>query len=57
MELNGLKQTLEEANQSHLVQFWQELSDDEKSRLNDDLASIDFKQVNANFIRSQGREL
>lgn len=53
MELNGLQHALEEANQSHLIRFWETLSSAEQSRLCDDLNSIDLNQVNKNFIRSQ----
>jgi len=53
MELNGLHHALDEACQSHLVHFWDELSPDQRSLLNEDLSSIDFNKVNNDFTRSQ----
>ena len=55
MELNGLHHALDEACQSHLVHFWDELSPDQRSLLNEDLSSIDFNKVNNDFTRSQGK--
>ena len=54
MELNGLHSSLSEAEQSHLVQFWADLSEDQKTLLSKDLSAIDFDRVNVNFRRSQG---
>ena len=54
MELNGLESSLSEAEQTHLVQFWGDLSDDQKTLLSKDLSSINFNEVNDNFRRSQG---
>jgi len=53
MELNGLQSSLSEAEQTHLVQFWGDLSEDQKTLLSKDLSAIDFNQVNVNFRRSQ----
>jgi len=53
MELNGLQGDLAEAQQSHLIQFWDELKEEEKSRFVKDLSSFDFHQINENFKRSQ----
>ena len=54
MELNGLQHSLSEAQQSHLIKFWDDLNDYEKARLVTDLSSIDFKRVNEDFARTQG---
>ena len=45
MDLNGLKAALEEHGQTHLVQFWEKLSDGERQALHKDLSSIDLKEV------------
>jgi len=53
MELNGMQHLLAEAHQSHLIQFWGELKDEDKSHLITDLSDIDFHQVNQNFSKTQ----
>ena len=54
MELNGLQHLLAEAKQSHLVQFWDELNEEEKMKLEAELRTIDLQKVNQDFKRSKG---
>lgn len=46
---SGLAQKLAEANQSHLLQFWKELSPAEQADLIHDLQGMDFQEVNGFF--------
>ncbi|KAJ0065425.1 hypothetical protein NL108_010411 [Boleophthalmus pectinirostris] len=48
---SGVSQRLAEAGQSHLLQFWDVLSPDEKAELSLDLQGMDFKEING-FFRS-----
>lgn len=40
------------ANQKHLLQFWDQLSGEEKNLLHADLLSIDFERVNRIFTET-----
>ncbi|KAL0276263.1 UNVERIFIED_CONTAM: hypothetical protein PYX00_003869 [Menopon gallinae] len=44
-----LKSFLSKYDQDHLIRFWDELTDDEKSSLESDIRNIDFEQV-TNFL-------
>ncbi len=46
---SGLAQRLAEANQSHLLHFWNELSPKEQEDLNLDLQGMDFQEINGFF--------
>ncbi|CAG5864634.1 unnamed protein product [Menidia menidia] len=46
---NGLMQKLADAGQSHLLQFWAELSPEEQADLTRDLQGMDFKEINGFF--------
>lgn len=49
---NGLATKLAEAAQSHLLQFWNELSPEEQAELILDLQGIDFQEVNGFFKKA-----
>lgn len=46
---SGLVQKLAEAGQSHLLQFWKELSPKDQQELFQDLQGIDFLEINGFF--------
>uniref|UniRef100_A0A3Q1BIZ8 UDP-N-acetylhexosamine pyrophosphorylase n=1 Tax=Amphiprion ocellaris TaxID=80972 RepID=A0A3Q1BIZ8_AMPOC len=46
---SGLKQRLAEAGQSHLLQFWSELSPEEQASLILNLQGMDFQEINGFF--------
>ena len=46
---SGLVQRLAEAGQSHLLQFWKELSPEEQADLSLDLQGMDFQEINGFF--------
>ncbi|XP_022069522.1 UDP-N-acetylhexosamine pyrophosphorylase isoform X2 [Acanthochromis polyacanthus] len=46
---SGLEQRLAEAGQSHLLQFWSELSPDEQASLTLNLQGMDFQEINGFF--------
>ncbi|XP_053287181.1 UDP-N-acetylhexosamine pyrophosphorylase isoform X1 [Pleuronectes platessa] len=47
--VSGLTQRLAEAGQSHLLQFWGELSPEQQADLTLDLQGMDFKEINGFF--------
>jgi len=49
MDVDGLRSRLEAAGQSHLLQYWEKLTDSEKQTLYNDLNRIDFVEVNEYF--------
>uniref|UniRef100_A0A3P9NGD9 UDP-N-acetylglucosamine pyrophosphorylase 1 n=2 Tax=Poecilia reticulata TaxID=8081 RepID=A0A3P9NGD9_POERE len=49
---SGLVQKLAEAGQSHLFQFWKELSPKDQQELFQDLQGIDFLEINGFFKRA-----
>ncbi|XP_072540453.1 UDP-N-acetylhexosamine pyrophosphorylase isoform X2 [Salminus brasiliensis] len=49
MDLAVLAQRLAEAGQSHLLQFWDQLSPEEKEDLYSELESMDFTEINGFF--------
>ncbi|CAK6955186.1 UDP-N-acetylhexosamine pyrophosphorylase isoform X1 [Scomber scombrus] len=46
---SGLTQRLADASQSHLLQFWKELSPEEQVDLTRDLQGMDFQEINGFF--------
>lgn len=46
---SGLEQKLAEAGQSHLLQFWKELSPKEQQSLFQELQGLDFQEINGFF--------
>lgn len=46
---SGLTQRLAEAGQSHLLQFWNDLSPEEQVDLTHDLQGMDFKEISGFF--------
>ena len=49
MDLQSLKKQLKVYDQEHLLSFWDELTDDQKTYLFRDLSTIDFKEVSNIF--------
>ena len=49
MDFSKLQQQLKKYNQNHLLQFWDQLSKEEREALLLDLSGIDYAQVNDNF--------
>ncbi|KAI1882889.1 hypothetical protein AGOR_G00239550 [Albula goreensis] len=49
MDIGDVAQRLTEAGQSHLMQFWSELSPEERVQLSQDLESMNFKEINSFF--------
>lgn len=46
---SGLTQRLADAGQSHLLQFWDELSPEKRADLTLDLQGMDFQEINGFF--------
>ncbi|XP_063057293.1 UDP-N-acetylhexosamine pyrophosphorylase isoform X2 [Engraulis encrasicolus] len=49
MDMDGLRQRLAEAGQSHLLQFWNELSPEQQAEMQQDMGTMDFKEINGFF--------
>lgn len=54
MDVEGLRITLKNHGQEHLLNFWEELSEDERKHLYNDLNSIDFAEVIKYFKQCTG---
>uniref|UniRef100_W5KW55 UDP-N-acetylhexosamine pyrophosphorylase n=1 Tax=Astyanax mexicanus TaxID=7994 RepID=W5KW55_ASTMX len=52
MDISRLTQRLAEAGQSHLLQFWDQLSPEEQADLVSDLENMDFKEINCFFTNA-----
>ena len=50
--MNSLRMTLAKFGQEHLLDFWEELSDEEKQLLYSDIASLDLQDLTDVFNRS-----
>ena len=46
MDLTQLKDRLRQFGQSHLLRYWDELNDVEKSALYHDLDAVDYEEMN-----------
>lgn len=53
MDVQSLKETLSRYNQSHLLQYWESLSESEQEYLYKDVTSIDLGKVSSIFAKSQ----
>lgn len=42
---SSIKQRLADANQSHLLEYWPELTDDQRQKLIEDINEVDFDRV------------
>lgn len=51
-DISALKSTLSGYGQEHLLQFWDSLTDVEKGQLTDDIDSINFESVIADFKKA-----
>ncbi|XP_005734020.1 UDP-N-acetylhexosamine pyrophosphorylase isoform X1 [Pundamilia nyererei] len=47
--ISALRQKLADAGQSHLLQFWNELSPEEQAELTQELEGMDFQEINGFF--------
>jgi UDP-N-acetylglucosamine/UDP-N-acetylgalactosamine diphosphorylase len=56
MLFGDLKKTLELHKQEHLLQFWDELNEDERVKLCEDIEQLDLNEVNDLFRRAQSEE-
>lgn len=56
MNRDDLVKLLEPFGQQHLVNFWDDLNDDERSHLDTDIKQVDFAELNAYFGRVQLQE-
>ncbi|XP_063796102.1 UDP-N-acetylhexosamine pyrophosphorylase isoform X1 [Pseudophryne corroboree] len=52
MDVDTLRQCLGEAGQSHVLQFWDELSEHQRSHLLGELQGLDFLELNGFFHRA-----
>lgn len=52
MEVNCLKEKLQKFNQEHLLRFWDDISDQEKSALFKDILELDLPEVTSYFAKS-----
>ena len=53
MEKNELSNYLKTYNQEHLVQFWDELSDEEKCQLFNEINQIEFAELSDSFLKAK----
>lgn len=51
MEKHTLESHLKQFGQEHLIQFWDELTVEERQHLRSDIMDIDFEQLNVNFAK------
>ncbi|XP_077462963.1 UDP-N-acetylhexosamine pyrophosphorylase isoform X2 [Stigmatopora argus] len=51
-KITGLLPGLTEAGQAHLLRFWDNLSPDERTALNQELQMLDFQEINGFFKRA-----
>lgn len=53
MDVNGLKETLAENGQEHLLKYWDSLSDNEKQQLHSELLKLNYSEINKYFKAAQ----
>lgn len=53
MDINGLRSKLSEHGQVHLLQYWDNLSEDEKAQLLNDLNRLNYGDINRYFKAAQ----
>ena len=51
MDVAALRERLAEAEQSHVLDFWDDLSEDERKALYEDVAGLDLAELNEDFLR------
>ena len=51
MDVAALRERLAEAEQSHVLDFWDDLSEDEKKALYEDVSGLDLAELNEDFER------
>jgi UDP-N-acetylglucosamine/UDP-N-acetylgalactosamine diphosphorylase len=51
--VNGLKETLAENGQEHLLKYWDSLSDNEKQQLHSELLKLNYSEINKYFKAAQ----
>ena len=56
MDVLGLRSELSKHKQEHLLQFWDQLTENQRNILFEDLKSIDLAEVNANFRKVSASE-
>ena len=52
MEVNCLKEKLQQFNQEHVLKFWDKISDQEKSALFKDILELDLPEVTSYFSKA-----
>lgn len=52
METSNLAQKLAEAGQSHLLQFWDQLSPEDQAELAQELDAMNFQEINSFFKKA-----
>lgn len=50
--MERLRKKLNEYNQEHLLSFWEELTDEDRNQLENDINELDFKEITAYFKRA-----
>jgi len=49
MDFNSLQEKLKAAGQEHLLQFWEDLSEEERNNLANNISAVDLDAVNSYF--------
>ena len=51
MDVAALRERLAEAEQSHVLDFWDDLSEGERRALYEDVSGLDLAELNEDFLR------